>query len=318
MNERIVFMGTTNFSGYILEKLLENNYNVVAVVSQPDRKIGRKQEIKPTITKEIALNNNIDVYSFENINDNYLLLEQLNIDVIITCAYGQKINKEILELPRYRSINVHASVLPKYRGASPITSALANGDEFTGNTIIYMEEKMDSGAIISSSRVAIDIEDTFTTLNEKLKIDAANLLLKTLPSFFKNDFKVIEQDENLVTYTKKLTRLDEFVDFNNDVKVVYDKMRSLIETPGCYAYLDNLKVKFYRIFYKKDELSNQCGEIFIKTKKYFEIACQNGNILVYDFQIEGRKRITFKEYLNGNKLLIQEKMIFNNGCEQND
>lgn len=318
MNERIVFMGTTNFSGYILERLIENNYNIVAVVSQPDRKIGRKQEVKATITKEIALENNIDVYSFENINDNYQTLFDMNIDVIITCAYGQKIDQKILELPNYRSINIHASILPKYRGASPITSALNNGDKLTGNTIMYMEERMDSGAIINSSQVIIDLEDTYTTLSEKLKIDAADLLLETLPSFFNNNFKVLEQDESLVTYTKKLTREDEFIDFNNDVKDVYHKMRSLIETPGCYAYLDKIKIKFYKVFFNEDNTSYQCGEIFNNNTDFFQIACQNGNIQVYELQIEGRKKISYKEYLHGNKLLIQNKKIFNYGCEKDD
>lgn len=315
MNEKIVFMGTTEFSAYILENLIKNQYNIIAIISQPDRKIGRKQLIKPTITKEIGEKHNIPVYSFENINDNYDMLKNLDIDLILTCAYGQKINREILELPKFRSINIHASLLPKYRGAAPINAAIENGDTVSGNTIMYMEEKMDSGNIISYSKVNIDIKDTFTSFNEKLMINASELIIDTLPRFFNNDFKEIIQEETNVIYTKKFTSKDEEIIFNEDVLKVYNKMRSMIEKPGCFAYLKDVKIKFYDIFFEKNDGLNKYGKIVIDKKDYFKITCKNGYILVYEFQIEGRKRITFKEYLNGNKLLIQNNLIFKNGCE---
>lgn len=316
MDKNIVFMGTTDFSAYILDKLIENNYNIIAIVSQPDRKVGRKQIIKPTLTKEIGIKHNIPVHSLENINDNFNLFNDLDIDLIITCAYGQKVNSSILELPKFRSINIHASLLPKYRGAAPINAALENGDLITGTTIMYMEDKMDSGAIIASSQIKIDIKDTFTTLYNKLKVNASDLIIKTLPIIFKNDFISIIQDENLVTYSKKLTSDDEFILFNSDVKKVYNKMRSLIEKPGCYAFLNDVKIKFYDIFYEEYNNVNIPGKIIIDSKDYFKISCNNGYILVYEFQIEGRKRISFNEYINGNKLLIQNNLVFNSGSEE--
>ena len=314
-NKRIVYMGTTNFSAHILNELIKADYNIVALVSQPDRKVGRKQELKVTPTKEIALNHGIECFGFEDINNEIIQIENLKPDLIITCAYGQKVGSSILAIPKYQCINVHASLLPKYRGGAPIHYAIINGESKTGNTIMYMEEGLDTGAMLNQSEIEIDIKDTTSTLSDKLMIDGAKLLLKTLPMIFNNEIQPILQDEKLVSYSHNIERSFEFVDFNRDVYTVYNHMRGLIKVPGCYAYLNNRKIKFLNIFFEQVEHNNKCGLIEVADKEYFKIYCQAGFIKVYNFQIEGKKAIDFKDYLNGNKLEIATGVVMNEGVE---
>lgn len=311
-NKRIMFMGTTSFAAHILEQLIINNYQVIALVSQPDRAVGRKREIKYTKTKEIALKYDIDVLSYENINEHYDEIKQLNPDLIITCAYGQKISKDILDIPLLKSINVHASLLPKYRGAAPIHYAIIKGEEITGNTIMYMEEALDTGNMIVKSEVVIDEKDTYDSLADKLMIDAANLLLDNIDSILNKENDSIKQDDSKATYAPIIKRSDEFIDFNRDVKEVYNNIRGLISIPGCYAYVNNKKIKFYDVYY-----ANKDSEVNKVTcfKEHFEIGCLNGVIIVKEFQLEGKKRVLFKQYRNGNNLDIEDGIFINEGVE---
>lgn len=311
--DKILYMGTTVFSAYILEKLIENNYNIVALVSQPDRKIGRKQEIKSTPTKEVALKYGIKTLSYENINEHTDEIKNINPDLIITCAYGQKIENVILQIPRLKSINVHASRLPLYRGGAPIHYAIINGEKYSGNTIMYMEESLDTGDMISMSKVMIDENDTTSQLHDKLMVDGANLLLETLPKVFNNEVEVTKQDNEQSSFAYNISREQEFIDFNRDIDVVYNHMRGLINIPGCYALLKNKKIKFHRIRKEHDIHEYQNGYIEIVSNEYFRVYCDDGYIKVYDFQLEGKKAISFKDYINGNKLEIQTGIVLNEG-----
>jgi len=310
-NKKILYMGTTSFSAYILEQLINHDFDVIALVSQPDRKVGRKQEIKITPTKEVALNNSLDVYGFENINDNIEVIKELNPDLIVTCAYGQKISKDILDIPKYGSINVHASLLPKYRGGAPIHYAVMNGDRKTGNTIMYMEEGLDTGDMILQSEVEITLDDTTSTLSDKMMVDGAKLLIEAIPKIFNNDIKPIKQDESQVTYSYNIPRELEYIDFNRDVLSVYNHMRGLIKIPGCYAMLNDKKIKFYEVKFEEVQVNEKVGTIIVDDKKYFKIACLNGYIKVYKFQLEGKKIVDFSSYLNGNKLEIITNIVLN-------
>lgn len=309
----IIFMGTTVFSSHILKELIDEGYNIVALVSQPDRKVGRKQEVKATPTKEVALAYNIPVYGFENINDNVDTIKNINPDIIITCAYGQKIGRSILDIPKYRCINVHASRLPKYRGGAPIHYAIMNGESISGNTIMYMEESLDSGDIISMSRVTIDEKDTTSNLHDKLMYDGAKLLLRTLPLIYLNEINPIKQDTTKVVYSPNISKEQEYISFNADVKLVYNKIRSLISVPGPYSMLNNKKIKFHNVFYEGCSHTDVFGCIKVTSNEYFKIACLNGYIIVYQFQLEGKKSTSFKEYSNGNKLEIIDSIIINEG-----
>ena len=314
-SEKVIYMGTTVFSAYILEKLIAEKYNVVAVVSQPDRKVGRKQEIKSTPTKEIALKYGVEIIAFDDINDYVDKIKSFQPDLIITCAFGQKVSKEILDIPKYKCINVHASLLPKYRGGAPIHYAIMNGETTTGNTIIYMEEKLDSGDIISQSNVNIGFDDTTKNLHDTLMVDGANLLIKTLPMVLNDEVSSTKQDENLVTYSHNISRELEYIDFNRDIKVVYNHIRSLITHPSCYSFIDNKKIKYYKVRMKLENHNNPVGLIKIDSKEYFKVYGLGGYIEVYDFQLEGKKAVSFKDYLNGNKLEIVDNKIMNEGVK---
>lgn len=306
-------MGTTLFAAHILEELIKNDYQIIGVVSQPDRKIGRKKEIKHTPTKEIALKHKIEAYGFENINEHFDVISDLNPDLIITCAYGQKISVAILDLPPFRSINVHASLLPKYRGGAPIHHALINGDTVTGNTIMYMEETLDSGDILNVSHVAIDMEDTYDSLAQKLMIDGGNLLIDTLPKLFDRELNPVKQDEAQVVLAPVIKSEDEYIDFDDETLNVYNHIRGLISIPGPYAMLKDKKIKFFDVNYLLEPVDDTVGTVIVDSKNYFKITCRDGYILVFQFQIEGKKQILFKEYLNGNKLEISDGIIINKG-----
>ena len=197
---KVVFMGTPNFSVPVLESLIENeNYDVVGVVSQPDKKVGRKQLLTPSPISEVAILNNIPLLRIENIKNDFQCVLELNPDIIITCAYGQIIPQELLEFPKYGCINVHASLLPKFRGGAPIQRAIITGEEKTGITIMYMDKKMDSGDIIVQEELDILDSDNLETLTNRLSILGRDLLLKTLPSIINNTNSRFSQDSSKVT-----------------------------------------------------------------------------------------------------------------------
>ena len=186
---KILFMGTTVFSNVILNQLIEDGYEIVGVVTQPDRPFGRKKELKAPITKELALAHDIPVLQPERIKDATDDIRNLNPDCIVTCAYGQIVPKEILEIPRYKSLNVHASLLPKYRGGAPIHKAVVNGNTETGVTLMFMDVGMDSGDMLYKESVAIDPDDTFGDVEAKLMEASKTLIHDGLSLYFKGKIK---------------------------------------------------------------------------------------------------------------------------------
>ena len=191
----IVFMGTPYFATGVLQGLLDNNYNISLVVTQPDKLVGRKKQIEFSSVKKMALENNIEVFQPINMKNDYQRILDCNPDVIITCAYGQIIPKQVLDFPKYKCINVHGSLLPKLRGGAPIQKSIIYGHKTTGITIMYMAPKMDSGDILLQEEIEIDIKDTYKTLADKLMIIGRDLLLKALPLLFENKLTPIKQNE---------------------------------------------------------------------------------------------------------------------------
>ena len=211
-DKRVVFMGTPEFSIPVLEMLIENT-NVVMVVTKPDSYVGRHHELKFPPIKEVAIKHNIEVFQPQKIRNDYKKILECNPDIIITCAYGQIIPKELLFTPKYKAINVHASLLPKLRGGSPLHRAIINGYDKTGITIMYMAEGMDDGDIITQESVIIDENDDVGVIHDKLSILGKDLLLKTLPSIFDKTNKRFKQDEKEVTYAYNIKREEEKIDF---------------------------------------------------------------------------------------------------------
>ena len=209
-DKKVVFMGTPEFSLNVLESLIEN-CNVIGVVTQPDKEVGRKKVLTMSPVKELALKHNIKVLQPKKLKNEYQDIIDLNPDVIITCAYGQILPYELLSYPKYKTINVHASLLPKLRGGAPIQRAIMDGYKKTGVTIMRTEVGMDDGDMISSYEIEIKDDDTYETLSSKLSIVGKELLIKTLPSIFDGTCKYIKQNEDEVTFAKIIKKEDEYL-----------------------------------------------------------------------------------------------------------
>ena len=297
-NLKVVFMGTPDFAVPILERLIEET-NVLLVVTQPDKVRGRNNKVSFSPVKELAVKNNIEVFQPEKIKENYKIIIDKNPDIIITAAYGQIIPEELLFFSKYKAINVHASLLPKYRGGAPINRAIENGEKYLGITIMYMDKLMDNGDMISQRKIELKEEDNFDTMNEKLSILGRDLLMDTLPSVLSGTNEREKQKEEDVTIIKLLKKEELLIDFNKDAISVYNKIRSLDSVPGAYAFLNNKKYKLFDVRVGSEKLD--AVSKIIDIKDYLEIACKNGTIKVYTIQEEGKKKMSIKDFLNGHK-----------------
>ena len=296
---KVIFMGTPKFSVPVLEKLLENT-QVVLVVTQPDKPVGRKHMLTSSPVKKIAMENNIPVFQPEKIRKDFERVLQTPCDILITCAYGQIIPKEILEYPRLGCINVHASLLPKYRGGAPIHWCLINGEEKTGVSIMYMAEKMDAGDIIAQEEYLILPEDNVGTLHEKLSHIGADLLIKTLPSIIAGTNNRIVQDESKVTFGYNIKREEEHVDFNDLGKNILNKIRGLNPWPMANILVNDEEYKILEADFSKKEntVPYKINEI---TKDAIGIECQDGIIYIKVIKPFGKKIMNVKDFLNGTK-----------------
>lgn len=302
MNTKILFMGTASFSKAVLLKLIENKYEVIGVVTQPDRLVGRKKVLTFPEVKTVALEHDIPVYQPENIKKNYQELLGLHPDIVITAAYGQIIPEAILEMAPLKAVNVHASLLPQYRGGAPVHQAIIDGNEKTGVTIMYMVKKMDAGNIISQAEVVIGENETTGELYDRLSEVGADLLLETLPSIIAGTNQSIPQDESLVTYAPVINRDKEFISFNKDSKAVFNQVRGLNPWPGGYAKFDDKNIKIWFGRYDENTSGKKPGEIVAITKDAIGVACAKGIFYITDFQIPGKKRMAVKDYLNGKSI----------------
>lgn len=233
----IVFMGTPDFAVSSLRALLDAGYRVVAVVTQPDRPIGRKRELAPTPVKVEAMKHGIPVLQPERIRHLEAISEiaQYNPDLIVTAAYGQIVPKAILEMPRHGCINVHGSLLPKYRGGAPIQHAIMNGDPVTGVTIMYMAEGLDTGAMLSKVEVPIDDDDTSGTMFDKLSVAGAELLVRTLPDLISGRIQPQPQNDAEATYSPTIKREQERIDWSRSSLELFRQIRALHPRPGAYT-----------------------------------------------------------------------------------
>ena len=298
---KIVYMGTPEFSVLPLEELV-NNYDVEMVVTQPDKLVGRKKEIAFSPVKEYALEKGIEVFQPTKIREDYQKIIDLKPDLIVTCAYGQIIPKELLELPKYGCINIHASLLPEYRGGAPIHKAVIDGKDKTGVTIMYMDEKMDSGDILYQKEIDITDEDNTSTMFKKLSVLGKEMIKEFIPKLINNEFTRTKQDESKVTYAYNITKEDEKISFDDTSKNIFNKIRGLADIPGGYAFLDGKRVKIF-----KSRLGNTSkgkpGEIINIYDDGIGVMTKDNEIIITDIQLEGKKREEVKNYLNG----VQDK-----------
>lgn len=295
---KIVFMGTPDFSVPVLEALIKN-YNVIGVVTQPDKQVGRHGEIRMTPVKELSLKYNIPVIQPERLRKESDLVLALKPDLIITCAYGQIVPKEIIDYPKYHCINVHASLLPRHRGGAPIHRAIMEGDKETGITIMYMDYGMDNGDIIAQSAIPITNEDTAETLFEKLSQLGATFLIETLPQILNGNIIPTKQIESEATFSYNIKPEDEIIDFNQDAQVVYNQIRGLNSWPVAYTKLNNKRIKVWASRVGSGNSNCEKGTIIKISNEGIHVQTKNGEIILTIIQPEGKKKMLARDYLNG-------------------
>ena len=297
---KVIFMGTPEFSVPILNALIAN-YQVVAVVTQPDKRVGRKQILTPSPIKLLAVENKIPVYQPEKIKNNGRFLneiKELDPDLIVVASYGFILSKELLEIPKYGVINVHASLLPKYRGPSPIQAAILNGEDKTGVTIMMIEEKMDAGDILSKAEAEIAEDETFSSLHDKLSVLGTHLLIDTLLKYIKGEIKPQKQDDKKATYCKIITKEDGKINWSKSAQEIEQQVRALNPWPGTWTNWDEKSLKVIKAKVYKIAKGNNAGEVF-KLNEGLAVYCGQDALGILELQLEGKKPIPIKEFLNG-------------------
>lgn len=306
---RVVFMGTPDFSVSVLDALIKN-YKVKAVVTQPDKQVGRSGKLAKPPVKVLAEQNNILVIQLNKIKEQYQEVIDLDPDLIVTCAYGQILPKELLDYPRLGCINVHASLLPKLRGGAPIHRSIMNGYSKTGITIMYMAEGMDSGDIISQKEIEITDTDTASTLHDKLSKLGSELLIQTLPSIINGTNTRIPQDSSLVTFAPIIKKEDEKIDFSKTSIQVYNHIRGLNSFPGAYLILDGKRIKVWESVIVDEYYPEKInGEIVKIYENGIGVKTSNGVIVLTVIQPEGKSRMKSRDYLNGIKDSLIGKIV---------
>ncbi len=295
---RVVYMGTPEISAKVLTSILEAGFKVIAVVSNEDKEVGRKRELEATSVKKVALDAGIPVFQPHRIRLDHSFLDDLDFDVLVTMAYGQIVPKEVLDAPKIGAINLHGSLLPSLRGAAPIQRAIMNGDKVTGVTLMKMVEAMDAGEMYDKEEVAIDEDDNYTSLAEKISECASSLIVKDLLPYANGELKGMKQDESQVTFAKKILPEDERLPLSLPVASLLSYIRGLSKTPGGYFLLDGKKLKVYEASLSSLPLSGRLGEIVKCAKGVFDQA--NGGILSLDVvQLEGKKKMDGRSFANG-------------------
>lgn len=296
---KIVFMGTPAFSVPILEKLIEE-YDVIGVVTQPDKVVGRKQVLTMSPVKECALKHNLRIFQPEKIRVEYEDIVALKPDLIVTAAYGQFVGMKLLNSPKYRSINVHASLLPKYRGGAPIQWAIKNGETETGISIIYMEKGMDVGDILAQRALPILPTDTSGTVFEKLSLLGRDLLMETIPNLISGKIVPIKQDDNLATLAYNIQKEEEELDLTKTAEELNNQIRAFNPSPVAYMKLNDEILKIYEASPRNYAHNQDIGTIIEVQKDYFTIACGNNTALdIRVLQPAGKKVMCARDYING-------------------
>lgn len=308
---KIVFMGTPDFASASLEKLIAAGHEILAVYTQPDRPSGRGKKLNYSAVKQVALAHELPVYQPEKIRNEQSIeqLKAMQPDVIVVVAYGQILPQAILDIPPYGCLNVHGSLLPKYRGAAPIHWAILNGDEVTGVTVMQMDIGMDTGDVLSMATETIRPEDTTESLYERLKFLGADLLVTTLQKIVNNELVPCPQQEELATYTKLITRDMEKIDWSNSAKDIHNKIRALKGAYTLDAQGEVLKIWVSNISEVNNDKQLPVGTVLQINKEGFLVKAGIGVLQVQEVQPANRKRIAAKDYANGYKLKTGEQFF---------
>lgn len=297
---KIIFMGTPDFAVESLKKLVDAGHDVCAVFTQPDKPRGRKTIMTPPAVKVCANELNIEVFQPDTLKDGkaFEIIKSFEPDVIVVAAYGKILPKEIIDYPKYGCINIHGSILPKYRGAAPIQWSVINGDIETGVTTMQMNEGLDTGDILDIETTPIAIDDTASSVFERLSIMGAELVLKTLESAQKGELNPIKQDDSQSSYAPMLDKTISEIDFSKDALTVHNLVRGLYDWPIAHTYYKGKKLKVF-----KTNVSQLCGKVGeVVSVSPLTIACGDKSIEILELQLEGKKRIDYKSFLLGHPI----------------
>jgi methionyl-tRNA formyltransferase len=299
---KIIYMGTPAFAVSALTALADAGHQLVACFTQPDKPKGRGKTLLPTEVKVKALELGIPVYQPQKIREqeNIDIIKEYNPDVIVVAAYGQILPESILDIPHFGCINIHASLLPKYRGAAPIEWSIINGESETGVTTMYMEKGLDTGDMLDRTVVKIEDEDTGLTLHDKLAAAGADLIVETLKKLETGEAVRIPQDDEISCYAPMLTKNMGNLDFTKSSTELWRLIRGLQPWPCADTVINGKKVKIYEAVPEK--ASGECGKVIEVTKKSFTIACGEGSLRILKLQPEGKKLMDAAAFLAGNKI----------------
>ena len=304
----VIFMGAPEFSVPILDEI-SKKHHISLVVTQPDAYNIKKKEYVFSPVKKWAIEHNVSLHQPERIKEDYDIILKTPCDIIVTAAYGQIVPVEVLDYPRLKAINVHGSLLPKYRGGAPIQRAIINGDTKTGITIMYMAKKMDAGDILYQEELPILDSDNQDTIFNKLSILASSFINVVIDKLDKGLLKAVSQDETLVTFAYNLTKEDEHIDFSKSARDVFNQIRGLNSNPTGYFLLDNLNVKVYKSSIAECEkmcynkiLQNKpkSGTIVGINKDSFDVCCGDGSVIsILEIKLPGKNKMLVKDFING-------------------
>ena len=304
---KIVFMGTPDFSVPSLKALTES-HQVVAVFTQPDRPKGRGKKLSMSPVKELALQQNIPVHQPEKLKNNTEVIEMIKAyqpDIIIVVAFGQLLPKEILQLPRYGCVNLHASLLPKYRGAAPINWSIINGEKEAGNTTMLMAEGLDTGDMLLKDSIKLDEQITAGELHDILATRGAKLLIDTLEGLEANIIVPIPQNDSLSTYASMLSKEMAVIDWNKSAEEIHNFIRGLNPWPVAYSYYENQMLKIYESEVTSQKSAEKPGTVIEVSKSGIKVSCGMGVILIKKIQLPNSKPMYVKDYINGNDLKVK-------------
>jgi len=307
---RTIFIGTPDFAVPCLKKLVsQKDIELVLVITQEDKPVGRKKTITAPPVKKIAQELNLPILQPKKLKDDEVLqkIKETNPELIIVAAYGKIIPKSILDLPKYGTLNIHASLLPKYRGASPIQNVIVNGEKETGITIMLLDKEMDHGDVLTQEKITITDNETAGSLFEKLAPLGAELLTKTLPDWILGKIKLQSQNHDEATFTKILTREDGKIDWNQDAKIIEQKVRGFSPWPGTWTNLNHknqtLRLSIHEAKVISDNSGKKPGTVF-STPDGFAVVCKKDALEITVLQREGKQKMTAKEFIAGHQDII--------------
>ena len=304
---KLVFMGTPEIAAYVFEAMINDGYHFVGLVAQPDHPVGRKGIIEKVPTKVIAEKYNIPVFQPAKIRLDFAFIDGIKPDLVITMAYGQIVPQEFLDKIPLGCLNLHGSLLPKYRGASPVQTALINNEKVTGVTLIEMVKAMDAGKMYAKKEVLIDENDNSTSLFNKIKEAAKELVINALPLYIAGELRGEEQDENQVTTCSIIKSEQEKLDLSLNATQIVGWIRGLSDEPGAYLHLNNQKIKIYKAQIVNDLINAEAGTIVQADKHGLLMQVKDGQIALLELQKEGKKRMGYRSFINGNQNLLGQK-----------